>query len=315
MISVILPIYKVEEYLPKCIDSLLAQTYPELEIILVDDGSPDGSPAICDSYAKKDSRIIVIHQKNSGVSAARNAGLRAARGAYIGFVDPDDWVAPEMYEGLLAAMQESNAALAICGYEYYDETGNVDENRRYPVKANEVISQKEVMRRFSDMPPSIRHGVWNKLFLKSLLQGQEFKEGLHSSEDVLFLTDYVNKIQNAVVVHRPYYNNLVRRGSATHGGLSIRSLAESFPVHEKMYVDAVSRYPDLKDHSMAFLMDVLVLKYNEAKRKAKSLPEEAQREAAEYLRQMRRRIRYYAPKALTDREIFWKTRISYLIVA
>ena len=99
MVSIIVPIYKVEQYLPKCIESLIVQTYHDIEVILVDDGSPDGCPQICEDYAKKDERIVVLHQHNQGVSAARNAGLKSAKGEFIGFVDPDDWVSPDMYEG------------------------------------------------------------------------------------------------------------------------------------------------------------------------------------------------------------------------
>lgn len=98
-----------------------------------------------------------------------------------------------------------------------------------------------------------------------------FKEGLHSSEDVFFLNEYVQKIQNAVVVHQPYYKNLVRQGSATHGGLSINSLADSFEAHYQMYQDAVGKYPELKEHSLAFLLDVCTLKYTEACRKSLQL--------------------------------------------
>ena len=96
LISVIVPVYKVEAYLDRCVQSIVDQTYMNLEIILVDDGSPDRCPEICDAYAKKDARIKVVHQINGGVSSARNTGLKASRGEYIGFVDPDDWVAPEM---------------------------------------------------------------------------------------------------------------------------------------------------------------------------------------------------------------------------
>ena len=92
MISIIVPIYNVEKYLPQCLDSLISQTYRDIEIILVDDGSPDKCPEICDAYAKKDARIKVVHQINGGVSSARNTGLKASRGEYIGFVDPDDWL-------------------------------------------------------------------------------------------------------------------------------------------------------------------------------------------------------------------------------
>ena len=98
LLSIIVPVYDVENYLQKCIDSILAQTFTDFELILVEDGSPDNCPALCDAAAAKDARVRVIHQKNGGLSAARNAGLDAARGAWIGFVDSDDYIAPEMYE-------------------------------------------------------------------------------------------------------------------------------------------------------------------------------------------------------------------------
>ena len=117
LISVIVPVYKVEPYLCQCVDSILAQTYKKLEIILVDDGSPDRCPQICDDYAKKDERIRVIHKENGGVSDARNAGLDIVTGEYIGFVDSDDWIAPEMYEGLIRSLLKYNADIAACGYQ------------------------------------------------------------------------------------------------------------------------------------------------------------------------------------------------------
>lgn len=313
MVSIIVPVYKVEKFLPKCIESVLNQTYTDFELILVDDGSPDKSPEICDKYAELDKRVVVIHQKNAGVSAARNAGLEKAKGEYIGFVDPDDWIAPKMYEQMIFAMESSNADLAICGYDYYDEDYHVDEQRRYKVRSNEVVDQREIMNRFSDMPPSIRHGVCNKLFRNNLLHTQRFINGLHSSEDVYFLNEYVQKIQSTVIVHHPYYKNLVRQGSATHGGLSIQSLAESFVAHEQMYKDAVGKYPDLKVHSQAFLLDVCTLKYNEAKRKMSSLSSNEQEQMKKYLQEMRQFIKQYARKAMFNKEIYWKTRIYYLL--
>ena len=104
LLSIIVPVYDVERYLPKCIGSILAQTFTDFELILVEDGSPDNCPALCDAAAEKDARIRVIHQKNGGLSAARNAGLDAARGEWIGFVDSDDYIAPEMYEALYLSL-------------------------------------------------------------------------------------------------------------------------------------------------------------------------------------------------------------------
>jgi len=314
MVSVVVPIYNVEKYLERCIQSIIGQTYTNLQIILVDDGSVDKCPQICDEYAQKDSRIVVIHQCNAGVSAARNAGLKVAKGQYIGFVDPDDWVEPEMYESMVAEIEKEDTDLVICGYNYYDEEGNVDTKRLYQIRENEYLWQKEVMNRFFDMPPTIRHGVVNKLFSKSLLQDLFFIEGLHSSEDVMFLNEYVVKIQKAVMVHRPFYKNTIRQGSATHGGISIESLADSFKAHDKMYSDTIRLYPELKNHSLAFLLDVCALKYNEANKQYVQLNNIEKEKVRLYLTQMKRYIKRNAVLALLDEEIYWKTRIYYLLL-
>ena len=307
MISIIVPVYRVEAYLPQCVESLMRQTDQDIEIILVDDGSPDKSPEICDAYARKDHRIHVIHQPNAGVSAARNAGLKTAKGEYIGFVDPDDWVSPDMFGAMRKAAETYQAELVICGYAYCHEDGTIDEKRLYEQKPTETLTQKDVMRRMSDMPPTLRHVVWNKLFRKSLLQGVEFPESLRSSEDVWFLAECLPKIKTAVFVHEPFCFNRVRDGSATHGGLSVRSLADSFQAHAFMYRVIVDAYPDLKDYSQAFLLDVYLLKYSEAKKKAKGEADGAD------LQRMRKALRREAAKALFNHEIYWKTRLAYLL--
>lgn len=312
MISIIVPVYNVEKYLPQCLDSLISQTYRDIEIILVDDGSPDRCPEICDEYARMDGRIAVIHQPNAGVSAARNAGLGIAKGQYIGFVDPDDWASPEMFGSMLKSMRDAQADLAVCGYAYCREDGSADEKRPYPRKAPETMTQKEAMKRLSDLPPTVRHVVWNKLFHKNLLQGISFPEHLQASEDVWFLTEYLLRIHNAVVVHEPYYYNRVRDGSATHGGLNIHNLAESFAAHDFMYQSIVIVYPDLKKHSQAFLLDVYQLKYNDAKKKAKAAEVVSPTDAAD-LKRMRRALHAEGWRGLFNPEIYWKTRLAYLL--
>ena len=116
LISVIVPVYKVEKYLDECVQSIINQTYRNLEIILVDDGSPDLCPAICDKYAEIDKRVVVIHKQNGGFCSARNAALTIAKGDYIGFVDSDDFIANTMYEELLSACQDNNVGLAYSNY-------------------------------------------------------------------------------------------------------------------------------------------------------------------------------------------------------
>ena len=122
-ISIIVPVYQVEKYLNECIDSILAQTFTDFELILVDDGSPDNCPALCDAAAKRDSRVRVIHKQNGGVSTARNAGLDAAQGNWIAFVDSDDTVEPEYLEKMHKAVLETGADFAICSSQCIDETG------------------------------------------------------------------------------------------------------------------------------------------------------------------------------------------------
>ena len=119
-ISIIIPVYNVETYIHKCIGSVLAQTYRNIEVILVDDGSPDNSGIICDEYAKKDKRVIVIHKKNGGLSDARNAGIDAATGDYIVFVDSDDYIAPDMIEKLYETQKRNNADITVCGYRWVE---------------------------------------------------------------------------------------------------------------------------------------------------------------------------------------------------
>lgn len=123
LLSVIVPVYKVEPYLHRCVDSIRNQTYKHLQIILVDDGSPDRSGEICDEYAEMDARIIVVHQKNGGASAARNKGLQYAEGNYVAFVDSDDWIAPTMYETLVRMIERNDLDMARCGITEINSKG------------------------------------------------------------------------------------------------------------------------------------------------------------------------------------------------
>ena len=315
MISIVVPIYKVEKFLPRCIESLLHQTYRDLEIILVDDGSPDRCGSICEEYAARDSRIRVFHQSNQGVSAARNKGLAEARGEYIGFCDPDDFCAEDMFERMLAAIDDDNSIdMAICGYNYYDEDYNLDTSRQYPIRDNERLTCREVYKRLADMPPSTRHGVVNKLFRIGEIKGLKFDEKLKSAEDGNFLLDYLQRVRSAVFVHRPLYCNLVRQGSATHGGLNIKSLKDSFMVHDRMYRETVSRFAGLRGYAVAFLLDVCTLKYNECKARLQKRGNDVTKEEKQLLGGMRSYIRRMTFVGLCSRYIRWKQKVYYMLL-
>lgn len=125
LVSVIIPVFDVEEFLPRCVDSVLGQSYADLEVILVDDGSPDGSGVLCDSYARADDRVVVMHQDNRGLSHARNVGLSVARGVYVTFVDSDDWLHPQMVQTLVELTERQDADLAMCDYQQTDGTDDL----------------------------------------------------------------------------------------------------------------------------------------------------------------------------------------------
>ncbi|WP_322018790.1 glycosyltransferase [Clostridium butyricum] len=145
LISIIVPIYNMQKYLRKCLDTLIKQTYDKLEIILVDDGSTDSSGVICDEYLLKDNRIKVIHKENAGVSDARNVGIAIAKGEYIGFVDPDDYIELNMYEKLLYLIKNNDCDIAICGYVIEDENGNSVKNLDKEIK-NIILNSEKAMK-------------------------------------------------------------------------------------------------------------------------------------------------------------------------
>lgn len=213
-LSVIVPVYKVETYLPKCIDSILAQTFRNFELILVDDGSPDNCGRICEEYAAQDSRIKVIHQANAGVSAARNAGLETAEGAYIGFVDADDWIEPEMYDTMLNTAKETGADVVVCGIRYSD----VDAVHLTPsLQDRGAYDRENLLKELFGMPNRLGGGACNKLFARKALQAVRFRRGVAIAEDWLFLYEAFLRCESGVKIADPFYTVVERPGSATRG--------------------------------------------------------------------------------------------------
>lgn len=217
LLSIIVPVYKVENYLSKCIDSILAQTFTDFELILVDDGSPDDCPALCDAAAEKDARVRVIHQKNGGLSAARNAGLDAARGAWIGFVDSDDYIAPEMYEVLYQAVQSTGADLALCDYAEVDEAGTPCPPMHVSLSEGELTGQK-LLKRASGLMVQL---AWNKLYRRAIFTQLRYPEG-KLNEDLFLIPEVCLQIQKAVVVPKALYYYVQRGGSIMSGNKTLR---------------------------------------------------------------------------------------------
>lgn len=195
LISIIVPVYNVEQYLDRCVESILRQTYRRLEIILVDDGSTDSSPAKCDGYAKRDKRVKVVHKRNGGLSDARNAGLALVTGDYIGYVDSDDWIEPEMYARMYQACAGHNAQVAVCRYfcEYADKTVAGGDGSVIPLVRDELL---KIYIGGHDRYV-IYNSVWSKLFKRDVVSGMLFPKG-RNSEDIMYTTRAFCRVEQAV---------------------------------------------------------------------------------------------------------------------
>ena len=254
LISVIVPVYKVEDYLQQCIDSILNQTYRNLEIILVDDGSPDRCPEICDQYASFDKRVKVIHQENSGAADARNAGLDVARGNYIGFVD---WIVPDMYENMLSTALDYDAEIVCCGFTY---VGGENDSRSLLFGHRRKTIGHEMFRDVLDQG-FVNLGCVNKLYRAQLLKNIRFPCG-ELYEDFLFTTQTMGSIQTGAFTGEAYYYYRNRPESLTNGD-SLYTKTTVITKHVNTIEQFIDKnYPELRPSFLNFKMDtVMVLLY------------------------------------------------------
>ena len=212
LISIIVPVYNVKDYLSKCLQSICGQTYKNLEIILIDDGSSDGSGELCDLFAQRDGRIKVIHQANAGQSAARNRGLAVAQGEFLGFVDSDDWIEPDMYEFLYHLLKENGADISICSH--YIETA-VKTRVKHSSGQFSSFSREEAIRTLVE-DKRIRNYMWDKLYKRQLFAGIYFPVN-RVFEDIAVSYQIFYKTQKVVMQDCPKYHYVIREGSAMQG--------------------------------------------------------------------------------------------------
>lgn len=242
LVSVIVPVYKVEKYLTRCLDSICNQTYRNLEIILIDDGSSDYSGSVCDCYAEKDCRIRVIHKQNAGVSAARNDGLDVATGDYITFVDSDDYIAPEMYEKLVFLITGETADIAVCGYYQEDINGEFHINWKGTdeVCLNQV-DQIECLLKNRYYTCSL----CDKLFRRELLTAVRLDERIHHYEDYLFLYEVMKQSKMAVFSPEGMYYYCNNPQSAARSAFNTKTM-EIVDVCDMVRKDVALSFPSLK---------------------------------------------------------------------
>lgn len=254
LISIIVPVYNIEDYLERCVNSICGQTYDNLEILLVDDGSTDKSGALCDEFAKKDIRIQVLHKRNGGSSSARNLGISQAKGEYLGFVDSDDYISSDMYELLYEAMVEHDAEITQIGRDEIDEQGNYLPNICEPPKEKVFIESREFLKEML-----LHRGdcsFCTKLVKKELFELGKFPEG-ELNEDFHLLIQFLMQIKGIVSLPKQTYHVFYRMGSNTRkqdkeafsrvfgDNVNNADLAEHF---------VAEKFPQLKDIAFRFGM-------------------------------------------------------------
>lgn len=258
LVSVIVPVYRVEKDLPRCLDSILAQTYPHVELIAVDDGSPDGSGAILDEYAKVHKNLVVIHKENGGVTSARLRGVAEAKGQWIGFVDGDDYIEPDMYARLLENAKKHGADISHCGYRMVFEDGRV--NYFYNTGSVRLQDRQTGIRDLLE-GTRIEPGLCNKLFRARLFPGLEeaMPAAIRINEDLLMNFHLFAAAECAVFEDWCPYHYIVRRGSAS------RAKVNAYKIYDPIRVKDIIRKTvptELRDDAQRAYLNTCVNTYN-----------------------------------------------------
>jgi glycosyltransferase involved in cell wall biosynthesis len=298
LISLIVPFYNISKYLKRCVDSIIEQSYKNLEIILVDDGSTDDSGRICDLYKERDNRIQVIHKTNNGLSSARNAGLSAMKGEYVGFVDGDDFIDRYMYETLVKAVLDNDADVVQTGFHHTDENGNIAGARTF---------RKATYNNLDDMfyaffeENNIHVGVWTKLYKSKIFRNVRFLEG-HVFEDYTILPNILNECKKFVIIDGAFYNYAHNPESITRDKVSLSIIRSRLAA--PMYLLKCMENIDKKFIGYAYRYICLssISGYNKIEETDK-IDEETKKEYAQKLiNQYRNYLRLYRKEALFKKE-------------
>lgn len=252
-ISVIVPIYKVEKYIKKCIESILAQTFSDFELLLIDDGSPDSCGKICDMYAMKDHRIKVLHKKNGGLSDARNAGLDVMIGQYVFFVDSDDWIPFDALEVMYTALQRTGAKVATGNIISVYEDGT--EQVLYEPTQKELVLKGEEL-----LTTLLRPNAWNRLYAAELFQNLRYPVG-RLYEDVFIYHKILAQIDSMVLVGKNTYYYLIRSGSIMNSQYNIRFTDIVDAVYDRAaWLDSIGQ-GQLADETRLFVYSQVAVAY------------------------------------------------------
>ena len=249
LISIIVPVYNAEKYIKRCIESILNQTYSNIELILINDGSEDGSLEIINDYERTDQRIIVVNQENSGVSEARNAGINMSRGEFIGFVDADDYIEPDMYERLYNTISEEAADIVCCGYEqkYKDFCYFIATESQKKLNGIEEILSRYLRQ---DIRSGIGDGNWNKLFKSCVINQIRYKR-YANGEDIEFQYNVFKNAHKMVCIPDILYHYVMNENSATNSEFNVQK-SSILKVSDDILDDIIKNYSDIKSEAYAF---------------------------------------------------------------
>lgn len=321
LISVIIPVYKVEAYLTACVESVLAQTYRNIEVILIDDGSPDQCPQMCDEFAAKDSRIRVIHKENGGLSSARNAGIDAARGKYLAFIDSDDLWTPLFLERLHSALMEADADFAVCLFRRFRD----EPPKELPPQAEtEVLSQREAFECFFNIrnvnmvvatnklyrtsifavPNENMVVAWNKLYHTKLFNSIRYPVGkIHEDEAVIH--EIIGAAKRVAWVEEEHYLYRQAPNSITTAKFNLKRLDETYSKEQRIAFFEARGMQDLADRTKIVYLNNLMRLYRTVQAEAED------RDAAkEACRRLYKRFReLYTPELIRNERI--KSKLRY----
>ena len=250
-ISVVVPVYNVESYLKRCVDSIIHQTYSNLEIFLVDDGSTDASGALCDAYAEQDSRVICIHKKNGGQAAARNEAIERASGAYFCFLDSDDFADERMIEVLHRDLLEQSAEIAVVGFQEFSNPATI--TRANTEAQLQVLTGKEAVRSILSSE-EIGDYVWNKIYRRELFEGFRYPVG-RVLEDMGSTYQLLERCKKVVYRPTPLYFYYQRSDSTIHRR-SLKFYEDKFDMGEKRYQEIQKLYPEMLENDASMLRTI-----------------------------------------------------------
>jgi len=306
-ISVIVPVYKVEEYLRKCVDSIINQSHSNLEIILVDDGSPDNCPAICDDYAKIDSRVKVIHKTNGGLSDARNAGLDIAAGEYIFFVDSDDWIENNTISECRRVLIEQKADAVIT--MFYNSVGEISTKRTGTGTEGDIQTLGASEALAVTMFERLRLAAWGNLYKKSLFDGMRFKKG-YIYEDLELLPKMLLKAEKITLYYKAFYNYLEREGSIMRGDIKVSEQMAEIADENLAFIE---KQAGSGEHAEKIALGLLFLIMNWHEQAVIFRPDGKINPAFE--KQSRRLLKKNIQRVISSPHLGFKRKAHYLITA